>query len=174
MIPMLAFIKKLMLGHKPNAAKAWRATGQDAGNAYWLYAAPVHLVLQRDSFSLIEPVPLSLEMAEVEILTSTLNKHFLPDGKQFFWFENTWFLRIEQNPQIETYDPAIVVNKDINAYMPKGVGAMAWAKFQNELQMLLFEHPVNTKREAMRLPVINSVWCYGGGQFVDNKTNHAH
>jgi hypothetical protein len=98
----------------------------------------------------------------------------LADGKQFFWFENTWFLRLEQNPQIETFPPALVVNKDIHTFMPKGTGAMAWAKFQNELQMLLFEHPVNTKREAMHLPVINSVWCYGGGQLVDKKNNHAN
>jgi hypothetical protein len=72
MILMLAFIKKLLAGHKPNAAKAWQASGQDAGKAYWLYAAPVHLVLQRDSFSLSEPVPLLLEMAEIELLTSAL------------------------------------------------------------------------------------------------------
>lgn len=171
---MLAFIKKLLLGQKPNAAKAWHASGQDAGKAYWLYAAPVHLALQRDSFTLIEPVPLLLEMSEIELLTSTLNRHFLSDGKQFFWFENTWFLRLEQNPQIETFAPELVVNKDINPFMPKGIGAMAWAKFQNELQMLLFEHSVNARREAMHLPIINSVWCYGGGQLLDGKTNHAN
>ena len=83
MMLMLAFIKKLLLGQKPNAAKAWQTSGQEAGNAYWLYAAPVHLVLQRDSFSLSDPVPLLLEKAEIELLTSALNQHFLADGKQF-------------------------------------------------------------------------------------------
>ena len=171
---MLAFIKKLLLGQKPNAAKAWQTSGQEAGNAYWLYAAPVHLVLQRDSFSLSDPVPLLLEMAEVDILTNALNQHFLPDGKQFFWVENTWYLRLEQHPQIETFAPALVVNKDINAFMPKGDGAMAWAKFQNELQMLLFTHPVNEARESKRLPAINSIWCYGGGQLENSAKSHAN
>jgi hypothetical protein len=171
---MLALIKKLLAGQKPHAAKAWQATGQDAGDAYWLYAAPVHLVLQRDSFSLSEPVPLLLETSEVDILTKALNQHFLPDGKQFFWVENIWFLRLELNPQIETFAPALVVNKDINAFMPKGEGAMAWAKFQNELQMLLFTHPVNEARESKRLPAINSIWCYGGGQLENSAKSHAN
>lgn len=165
---MLDFIKKLLRRQKPNAAKAWQASGQDAGSAYWLYAAPVHLVLQRDSFSLSEPVPLLLETTEIDTLTNALNQHFLPEDKQFFWYENTWYLRLAQHPQIETFPPELVVNQDIHAYLPKGAGAMAWAKFQNELQMLLFEHPVNMAREAKRLPVINSVWCYGGGQLIDN------
>jgi hypothetical protein len=34
--------------------------------------------------------------------------------------------------------------------------------------MLLFEHPINQAREAKRLPAINSIWCYGGGQIETN------
>lgn len=165
---MLAFLKTLFQPKTPNAALAWQQTGNEAGSqdklAYWLYAAPVHLLLQRDSFSLAAPVPLPLENDEVDALTATLNKHFSSDGMQFFWHQNTWFLSLETNPNIQTIAPQASVNKDINAYLPTGEGAMQWAKFQNEVQMLLFEHPVNQAREAKRLPVINSVWCYGGGQ----------
>ena len=67
---MLAFLKKLFSSKKPNAALAWQQAGNEAGSAFWLYAAPVHLVLQRDSFSLAEPVPLPLESDEIDALTS--------------------------------------------------------------------------------------------------------
>ena len=165
---MFAFLKTIFLPSKPNAAQAWQQAGNEASSqdklAYWLYAAPVHLLLQRDSFSLAAPVPLPLENDEVDALTAAFNQHFTSDGMQFFWHESTWFLRLENNPNIQTSAPQASINKDINTYLPTGEGAMQWAKFTNELQMLLFEHPVNQAREAKRLPVINSVWCYGGGQ----------
>jgi hypothetical protein len=165
---MLSFIKKLFQVKKPNAAIAWQQAGNEAGSSFWLHAAPVHLVLQRDSFSLAEPVPLPLEIDEIDALTAALNKHFghdmVANKSQFFWHENTWFLRLETNPNIQTTAPEAAINKDTRAYLPTGEGAMQWASFQNEVQMLLFEHPVNAAREAKNLPVINSIWCYGLGQ----------
>jgi hypothetical protein len=164
---MLAFLKTLFTLKISNAALAWQQAGNEAGIAYWLYAAPVHLVLQRDSFSLAAPAPLPLENDEIEALTSALNQHFSQDNMQFFWHETVWFLRLEKNPNITTYAPEVSLNKDISAYTPTGTGAMQWAKFSNEIQMLLFEHPVNLVREAKRLSAINSIWCYGGGKLVN-------
>ena len=163
---MLAFLKNLFQPKIPNAAMAWQQAGNEAASAYWLYAAPVHLVLQRDTFSLAAPVPLGLDVDEIDALTAALNKHFASDDLAFFWHENIWFLSLQVNPQINTTAPQAAINKDISAYLPTGEGATKWASFQNEVQMLLFEHPVNLAREAKRLPAINSVWCYGGGQIV--------
>ena len=163
---MFAFLKNLFQPKIPNAAIAWQQAGNEAGSAYWLYAAPAHLVLQRDTFSLAAPVPLVLEAGEVDALTAALNQHFASDGLAFFWHENIWLLSLQVNPQINTTAPQAAINKDISAYLPTGEGATKWASFQNELQMLLFEHPVNIAREAKKLPAINSVWCYGGGQIV--------
>jgi hypothetical protein len=164
---MLAFLKKLFSPKKLNAALAWQQAGNDTGRGFWLYAAPVHLVLQRDTFSLAEPVPLPLENDEIDALTSALNRHFKVDKLQFFWYENQWFLRLESNPNIQTHAPEVAFNKAVGAYLPTGEGAIKWAAFTNELQMLLFEHPVNQAREAKNLPAINSIWCHGGGQVKD-------
>jgi hypothetical protein len=161
---MLAFLKNLLQAKPPNAALAWQQAGNEAGSAFWFYAAPVHLVLQRDSFSLAAPASLPLEKAEADALTAALNKHFDTDGMQFFWYETTWFLRQENHPNIQTHAPEAAINKDISAFLPTGEGAIKWASFTNEIQMLLFEHPVNQAREAKKLPEINSIWCYGGGQ----------
>ncbi len=166
---MLAFLKNLFQAKIPNAALAWQQLGNEAGSGYWLYAAPVHLVLQRDSFSLAAPAPLRLEDIEIEALTSALNQHFSQDNMQFFWHENTWFLRLEQNPNIQTIAPEAALNKDVSAYLPTGKGAIKWASFTNEIQMLLFEHLVNQAREAKKLSAINSIWCYGGGQLEQAK-----
>jgi hypothetical protein len=166
----LNFFKKVFgRASKPNAAIASQQAGNQAIGGFWLYATPVHLVLQRDTFSLAAPVPLPLENDEIAALTNTLNNHFGPDDMQFFWHETQWFLRLEHNPNIQTSAPEYALNKDINAFLPTGAGAMRWAKFQNEVQMLLFEHPVNIVRESKRLPAVNSIWCYGGGQLAQIK-----
>lgn len=172
---MISFLKNLFKPTPPNAAKAWQQAGNQAGSDYWLYATPVHLVLQRDSFSLSAPVPLVLEAHEVDAFTQSLNSHFSADGMQFFWHGNQWFLSLQHNPHINTVNPQKAINQNIAAFMPTGAGAMAWASFQNELQMLLFEHPVNTAREAKKLPAMNSIWCHGGGQIVQNEIkSHAN
>lgn len=172
---MFTFIKNLFKPKTPNAAQAWKMAGNDAQNGYWLYAAPVHLVLQRDSFSLGETMPLPLENDEIAALTHSLNQHFQADKMQFFWHENVWFLKLQSNPNIQTSLPNLAINQDVAKYMPTGAGAMQWAKFQNELQMLLFAHPVNVAREAKRQPLMNSIWCYGGGEILDAQTKkHAN
>ena len=171
---MLAFLKNLFQIKKTNAAIAWASIQNKAGNqassqdklAYWLYAAPVHLVLQRDTFSLAAPVPLALESEESAALTAALNKHFAADGLAFFWHETQWFLRLAQNPNVQTHAPQAALNKAVGDYLSTGEGATKWASFTNEIQMLLFEHPVNLTREAKKLPAINSIWCYGGGQIL--------
>jgi hypothetical protein len=174
---MFAYLKKLFSPKIPNAAVAWQQAGNETGSAFWLYAAPVHLILQRDSFSLAEPVPLPLENDEIDALTTALNKHFCsddksPDNLRFFWHKNQWFLRLENNPNIQTTAPQAAMNKDIGAYLPTGEGAIKWASFTNEIQMLLFEHLVNLARDAKGLPAINSVWCYGLGQIeIKNNAN---
>lgn len=163
---MFTFLKTLFQPKTLNAALAWQQLGNQAGRAYWLFAAPVHLVLQRDSFSLAAPAPLSLARDESYALTAALNQHFAADNLSFFWYETRWFLRLENNPNIQTKAPQAAINKDINTFLPTGDGAIKWASFTNEIQMLLFEHPVNVARETKKLPAINSIWCYGGGQNV--------
>ncbi len=166
MASMFTFLKKIFQPALPHAALAWQQAGNQPEDAYWLYAAPVHLLLQRDSFSLAAPVPLVLDSQEVDALTQSLNTHFAADNMQFFWHQQQWFLRLQCNPNIETVNPQRAINQNINAFLPTGKGAMAWASCQNELQMLLFEHPVNMARENQRRQTVNTIWCYGGGQII--------
>ena len=170
---MFSFIKKLFKPKQISAAQAWQQLGNHANGAYLLYAAPVHLLLQRDTFSLTEPTPLPLSSDESAALTALLNKHFAADDLVFFWHETYWFLQLKHNPNIQTHAPQEALNKAIGIYLPTGDGAIKWAAFTNELQMLLFEHPINQAREANGMPAINSLWCYGGGS-VHLEKNHAN
>lgn len=144
------------------ACKAWQESGGEAVHAFWLYAAPVNMMLGRDSFFLSEPAPLPMTHEESLAVIASLNQHFSQGGYHFYCQSAVWFVGMDTNPAITTAPIDKVVNNNIEPYLPKGEGALAWATLQNEIQMLLFNHPVNVAREAEGQPVMNSLWCYGG------------
>lgn len=148
----------------PIAAIAASADGLDDGDAYWLRADPVHLVLQRDSFSLSEPVPLQAEREQAEQVVASLNQHFSQNGLAFFIGNSgAWYLRLNHAPQIQTTLPNVAIGRSVYQFMPQGVAATAWVSYLNEVQMLLHDHPVNVARESAGEVAINSIWLSGGG-----------
>ena len=148
----------------PLAAISAHADGLDAHSGYWLRADPVHLILQRDSFSLGEPVPLSLTAEHAQLLIATLNSHFLSEGLEFILGNSgAWYLRLADDAQIQTNLPSAAIGKNIHGYMPQGAYAGRWRSILNEVQMLFFEHPVNQLRESQGNVAVNSIWLSGGG-----------
>jgi hypothetical protein len=148
----------------PIAPIAAHADGLDVGHAYWLRAEPVHLLLQRDSFSLSEPVPLSIQHAHAQQIIASLNQHFSVDGMAFaVGNSGAWYVRLDKQPEVQTSLPAVALDRNVYQFMPTGVDASTWLSYMNEVQMLLHEHPVNHARESMHQPVVNSVWFSGGG-----------
>ncbi|MDP3745339.1 MAG: hypothetical protein Q8Q76_13525 [Methylotenera sp.] len=148
----------------PIAAIAASADGLEVGHAFWLRADPVHLVMQRDSFSLSEPLPIQVEPEHAKNIIASLNQHFSPDGLTFLIGDSgAWYLCLNQVPQIKTSLPSIAVGKNSYQFMPQGDMSAKWRAYLNEAQMLLFSHPANAARELAGAPVINSLWLSGGG-----------
>jgi hypothetical protein len=151
----------------PIAPLSWLGEGGQPEAAYWLRADPVHFVLQRDSFSLSEPVALSQHDAQT--LMTVLNAHFAPDGLRFYVAgSGRWYLRLDENPEISTTLLETAMGRDVSAYLPQDVdstsaGAAKWNRLLNEMQMLLHDHAVNQAREVNGELPVNSVWLSGGG-----------
>ncbi len=146
-----------------NAAQAWQSQGGETTHLFWIFATPVNMLLGRDSYFLTDPDTMPISNEESVALIESLNAHFDGFGLYFYLINDTWFLGLDKDPQITTTNIELVKNQNIAAHFPQGEGALAWHKLQNEIQMLLFSHPVNQVREVQGLPVINSLWCYGLG-----------
>lgn len=146
-----------------NAAKAWSANQGDAAHSFWMYATPVHMRLGRDSFFLSTPAPVPMSSEECIAIINSLNQYFLGMGYYFYVVNDVWFLGLDNDPKVITTSINLVKDKDVAQYLPQGDGVSVWNKLQNEIQMLLFTHPVNQAREAQGKLVINSLWCYGLG-----------
>lgn len=148
----------------PLAPLSAAADGMDAGTGYWLRADPVHLAVERDQLILTESSTFSLGQAESDQMIATLNQHFSLDGLHFCASHPLrWYLRLEQAPAIATTALYQVAGHNIHSHLPRGPEELRWRALINEVQMLLFEHPVNVAREGRGMAPINSVWPWGGG-----------
>jgi len=148
----------------PIAAISAAEDGLDVGADYWLRADPVHLVLQRDSFSLSEPCPLTVARTHAQAMIASFNAHFAQDGLKFSLGESgAWYVSLAQPPQIKTALPAIAMGKNIAHFMPQGNAASHWVAYLNEVQMLLHAHAANAERESAGEVAVNSIWLSGGG-----------
>lgn len=157
----------------PLAAVSASADQIEVGEYYWLRAAPVHLVMQRDCFSLNEPVPLLLSEDEANALVATLNAHFVQDGLTFMrGSSGAWYLKTADIQAIQTALPDIAIGKNVHDFMPTGLDAAKWRAVLNSIQMLLHDHPINALREQQKLPAVNSVWLSGGGVMQHNVVCH--
>lgn len=139
------------------------ADGLPPEDGYWMRADPVHLRLERDQMILQTNVAPSKE--EARQLCEYLNAHFADAGMRFFApHPQRWYLRLADNPQIDTHSIYQVEGRNSRFYLPKGATALQWHGVLNEIQMLLYGHPVNQTIEQRKALPINSVWLWGGGR----------
>lgn len=135
--------------------------GGQPGKDYWLRADPVHLRIERDRLILTEiPAPAP---DEAKMLCDALTAHFGDNFSPHPLRPDAWVVRTTQIPDITTTPLSLVAGQHIDPLLPAGGDAQHWRTLLNEVQMLLFHHPVNQAREQRGKPVINSVWIWGGG-----------
>ena len=127
----------------------------------WLRADPVHLHLDQ-SRMLLSVVPLTTEDASA--LCTSLNAHFAGQGMEFFApHPQRWYVRTDVLPHLRTKPLSQTIGGDVRGHLPVGEDATRWHGVLNEIQMLLYSHPVNDAREVRGEFPINSVWFWGGG-----------
>jgi hypothetical protein len=147
------------LGGGPLPAGALTAHAFGAEPACWLRADPVHLRADRDRLLLIPSAGFDISSAEATELCAELDRLF---GAQFtlhaFSAEH-WGLRAHEVMALATRPPLEIAGRDIDAELPD----KRFHALLNEIQMALYQHAVNTAREARGAPVVNSVWLWGAG-----------
>lgn len=141
----------------------------DLSDGGWLCVAPTHLRLQRDQVLLLPSVDIDAD--EAEQFCSSLNEYFAGQGMVFFApHPQRWYLRLEQYPNMSSVPLSQVSGRNIRGLLPTGADAGHWHQVFNDIQMLLFAHPLNETREACGVLPVNGVWLWGGGAAFDGVT----
>jgi hypothetical protein len=148
----------------PVAPLTLELDGGEAADAYWLRADPVHLRMDRDRIVLVENELFGVSMDEAKALGAALNDHFRTQEIAFHAPRpKRWYVRLPHAPSLVTHSASEAAGRDVRSFLPSGGDALTWHQVFNEIQMLLYDHPVNVEREQRGEPVVNSVWFWGGG-----------
>ena len=151
----------------PVAPLALLGAGVDPGDDYVLLAEPVHLAADRERGIIAQAID-DLSAADAVGLVQTLDAHFRDDDLRFEAARpNAWFARRREPAQIATTPPDAARDAQHLANLPTGAGSALWRRWQNEIEMLLFDHPVNVARESRGEQAVTAVWFWGGGRLAD-------
>jgi hypothetical protein len=144
----------------PAGALTALALGIDPGTRYWLRADPVHLRADRDRLLLFPNQGFSLPAEEAEQLGAALTRHFSDQFTLRIPRPDAWLLETAIEAEADAKPPIELAGVNVDAHLP----GKRWHALLNEIQMALYQHPVNTAREERGEPVVNSVWLWGGGK----------
>ena len=134
-------------------------------------ATPCYFSLQRDYYKFEKNLENECSSDELNTLCVDLNQHFSDNDQNFFIFENKLFFATIKNINISTYFPEEINQVPKRGFLPFGQDEVWWHKFINELQMFLFDHHANKKREEKGQYPINSIWFSGGGKKIKANPN---
>lgn len=147
----------------------WAAfeTGTVAAPCAWL--RPCHWQLGMDHVTLLPPEQLVLTEAESRALLASVQPLLQEDGLTLDYARpDAWLAQGELLRGLTTWSMARAAQQPLTrealALAPTPAQSAHLRRLQNELQMLLYTHPVNDAREQRRQPTVNALWIEGAGQ----------
>ncbi|SFD66466.1 hypothetical protein [Massilia yuzhufengensis] len=149
-------------GRPAFAAAAMRGFGLEPAGGTWFIVSPAHIQIARSHSMMTDARHLGLLEEESRALYDAARGLCEEIGRPLLYGDaGTWFLRADDWAGIGIATPDTVAGMDLTDFVPRGAAALAYRRLQNEVQMAWYTHPVNTAREARRLPVVNAFWLWG-------------
>ena len=150
----------------PAAPLTLIAGGIDESDGYWLRADPVSLSINQRGAEMTDPSLLKITVEEAEQLVAALNQQFAEERLEFRAVSpDSWVVKVPEPALAVFTEIEAVYGRNVGDFLPDGEGAAYWHRLMNEIQMLLYAHPVNDARTSRNQPLINSVWLWGGGSY---------
>lgn len=150
---------------------AWHAV--QAGHAvargdWWAVITPCHWAVQTNHISMIPPRALNLMEAESRALLAAMQPYFAEDGIALVYDTPTrWLAQGDVFAGLATASPYRAVGAKVDDWIPKGDATKNLRRLQQEMQMLLYTHPLTDARTDQGLLAVNSFWVSGTGALPD-------
>jgi hypothetical protein len=148
----------------PWAAWEQAQSGQAPGDEAWAWITPCHWHVARDHI-LMHPVDtLQLDEPASRTLLAAIAPYFHEDGIALDFVAPTrWRARGAVFRDLACASLDRVTGRRVDDWLPRAAAARPLRRLQQEMQMLLYTHPVNAEREAAGLSPVNSFWVSGAG-----------
>jgi hypothetical protein len=127
-----------------------------------------HLQVGADHILLLPPEDLGVDAETSRVLLAAMAPYFREDGitlQPYGDVHGTWLATGEPFRNLRTVSTDQVAGRRVTRSMLESAGGSAAVlrRLQNEMQMLLYTHPVAETRQQQRLLPINSFWVTGAG-----------
>ncbi|MCF8209713.1 MAG: phosphoglycerate mutase [Rhodoferax sp.] len=138
------------------------------GQTGWAWITPCHWKLHTSHIDMADPLQLALSPQESVALCEAMQAYFAEDGITLFAHAlghpvTHWLAHGDVLRDLPTASLDRVAGQAVDAWMPRSSGSQLLRRLQNEMQMLLYTHPINDARASAALPVVNSFWISGTG-----------
>jgi len=151
-------------GAIPWAAWELAQEGQAPGHEAWAWITPFHWHVAQDHILMYPVDPLQLDEAASRTLLAAIAPYFHEDGIALDFVAPTrWRARGAVFRDLACASLDRVVGRRVDDWLPRAAAARPLRRLQQEMQMLLYTHPVNAAREDAGLSPINSFWVSGAG-----------
>lgn len=150
--------------HEAHARQLTGLHGQDG----WAWITPCHWTVHADHVEMADPTHMSLTAEDYAALWGAMQPYFAEDGITLFAHApnhaaRSWLAHGAVFRNLPTASLDRVAGQKVDLWMPRQAQAKPLRRLQNEMQMLLYTHPLNDERARYKLPSINSFWVSGTG-----------
>lgn len=130
----------------------------------WAVITPCHWAVQTNHITLTNPRDLQLQEAESRALLAAMQPYFAEDGIALHFDTPTrWLACGDVFTGLATASPYRVIGRPVDDWIPKVPAAKGLRRLQQEMQMLLYTHPLTDARADQGLLAVNSFWVSGTG-----------
>jgi len=159
-------------GALPFAALAAAADGVDVGQQSWGLLTPVHWHVGRDHITLADPIELKLDDVTSRTMFNAVRDLFESEGFTLVYASAArWYAAHHSFEDLPCASLDRVIGRNVDLWLPTHPKARLVRRLQNEVQMLLYSHPLNDEREARGELPVNSFWLSGCGRQQPVATN---
>ncbi len=122
---------------------------------------PCHWQVGMNEVTLLKPQELALNEDESRKLLSAIQPYFEEDGLQVVYESPlVWRVTGDLLDGLPLASIDRVVGQNIKPWMPEHQRAKTLQSLQSEMQMLLYQHPVNDERSLKGRWTVNSFWLH--------------
>ncbi|MEO8154980.1 MAG: hypothetical protein ABI605_18090 [Rhizobacter sp.] len=147
---------------------AARNAAQDSvaiGTRAWGQLTPVYWHVGTDHVSLPDPNSLHLSAQESHTLFEAVKPLFESEGWVMAWgAPGRWYAAHDSLDGLPCASIDRVIGRNIDLWLPTSVQARLIRRLQNEVQMLLYQQPLNDARVGQGSLPVNSFWLSGCGR----------
>jgi hypothetical protein len=133
--------------------------GADDPALGWARLTPAHWQIGTEQVSMLDPALLYLDEAGSQALMGAVRELFESEGFAIHWHTaQGWLLAHPALAGLACASLDRVVGRNVDLWLPADPRARLLRRLQNEVQMLLYTHPLNAAREARGDLPVNSFW----------------